>query len=286
MSLDDRSRGGPALARGSALVVLVFAVTRCASGTPPPSATVAAVDTAPVPPPASEPAKVAPPASTTPDSPKPTAGAPTAAASSAPKAADAPDSCHVSEQLALAYETVKPEGRKAQWLAEARVKLLLQEDAQRAFTGIAQEIVSALAHKSYSKLAAFAPADGICLRAAKGAPCQNVSPSMLAACSASGKRTPWAVDDGHSDPPQYTCGEAFRKIFYPRDFLHSKAEFNCFPEPGRGSNASPIMLSGPRLGYVEFHTESDGGFRSLWLVFDGAPNAPELVEMISEYPKG
>jgi hypothetical protein len=109
---------------------------------------------------------------------------------------------------------------------------------------------------------------------------------MLAACSASGIRTPWAVDDGHSDNPQYTCSEAFRKIFYARDFLHAKAQFNCFPEPGRGNNASPIVLSGPRIGYVEFHTEGEGGFRSLWLVFDGAPNAPELVEMISEYPKG
>lgn len=285
MSLDDRSWGRPAFARGSSLVALVVAVARCASGTPPPSATVAAVDTAPAAPTAApEPAKVAAPASTPPDSPKATA--PTAPAPSGPKAADAPDSCHVSEQLALAYETMKPEVRKAQWLAEARVKLLLQEDAERAFTGIAQEIVSALAHKSYAKLAAFAPADGICLRAAKGAPCQNLSPRMLAACSASGKRSPWAVDDGHADAPQYTCGEAFRKIFYPRDFLHSKAEFNCFPDPGRGNNASPIMLSGPRLGYVEFHAENEGGFRSLWLVFDGAPNAPELVEMISEYPKG
>ena len=90
----------------------------------------------------------------------------------------------------------------------------------------------------------------------------------------------------HSDAPQYSCGEAFRKIFYARDFLHAKAEFNCFPEPGRGNNPAPIVLSGPRIGYVEFHTGGEGDYRSLWLVFDGAPNAPELVEMISKYPRG
>src|SRR5262249_45500431 len=117
----------------------------------------------------------------------------------------APDACHVSEQLTLAYDALKPETRKAQWVAEAQAKLLIQEDAERAFTGIAQEVVSALAHKNYGKLTAFAPADGICLRPAKGAPCQNVSPRQLTACSASAIRSPWAVDDSHGDAPRYSC---------------------------------------------------------------------------------
>jgi hypothetical protein len=285
MSLDDRRWVGLALSRCVSFVVLVLGVAKCASGTPPVSANVSAGE--PVPAAAAvapEPAAAPPPS---PPSPVSKATAPAASAAGSPsRPTDAPDSCHVSEQLELAYESMKPEGRKSEWLANARVKLLLQEGAERAFTGISQEIVSALAHKSYAKLSAFAPKEGICLRAAKGAECQNLSLHMLAACSASGIRTPWAVDDGHSDNPQYTCSEAFRKIFYARDFLHAKAQFNCFPEPGRGNNASPIVLSGPRIGYVEFHTEGEGGFRSLWLVFDGAPNAPELVEMISEYPKG
>ena len=271
-------------ARGAALVALVFGVARCASGTPPSSsATAASEPAAPVATASPEPAPAAATAAVPSEPPK----APAAAAPQKAQPAEPPDACHVNEQLQLAYEALKPEGRKAEWLANARVKLLLQEDAERALTGIAQEIVSALAHKNYGKLAAFAPKEGICLRAAKGAPCQNLSPRMLTACSASGTRSPWAVDDGHSDAPEYTCGEAFRKIFYARDFLHAKAEFNCFPEPGRGNNAAPIVLSGPRMGYIEFHTDGEGGrYRSLWLVFDGAPNAPELVEMISEYPRG
>jgi hypothetical protein len=266
-----------------ALVALVLGVARCASGTPPSSAATTASE--PATPVATASPEPAPAAATAAVPSEPSKASTAAAPPKAPQPADPPDACHVNEQLQLAYESLKPEGRKAEWLANARVKLLPQEDAERAFTGIAQEIVSALAHKNYGKLAAFAPKEGICLRAAKGAPCQNVSPRMLTACSASGTRSPWAVDDGHSDAPQYTCGEAFRKIFYARDFLHAKAEFNCFPEPGRGNNAAPIVLSGPRIGYVEFHTESDAGYRSLWLVFDGAPNAPELVEMISEYPR-
>jgi hypothetical protein len=274
MSSDYRCSAGWVLTRGLSLVALVVGVSRCASGPPPAPATGATTEPAP----AVEETAAAPESS-----PATTASVATAQTGS-PQVAAASDTCHVSEQFALAYETLKPENPREAWLASARAKLLPKELAERVLTGIAQEVVSALAHRKYEKLAAFAPEDGICLRPAKGAACQIVSKSALAGCSASAKRSPWAVDDGRSDAPQYSCKEAFQKIFYARDFLHAKARFNCFPEPARGNNPAPVVLSGPRLGYVEFHTEGEDGFRSLWLVFDGTEKAPELVEMVSEYP--
>ena len=281
MSSDDGCSAGWVLTRGLSLVALAFGVSHCASGPAPAPATGMTGE------PVAESAANVESAPGTAVAPSKATMAPGAAAESgSPQGAAASDACHVSEQFALAYETMKPENPKEEWLARARAKLLPKELAERVLTGIAQEVVSALAHKKYEKLAAFAPEDGICLRPAKGAACQIVSKSALAGCSASAKRSPWAVDDGGSDAPQYSCKEAFQKIFYARDFLHAKAEFNCFPEPARGNNPAPVVLSGPRLGYVEFHTEGEDGFRSLWLVFDGTEKAPELVEMISEYPRG
>lgn len=276
MSSDD------VLRRGLSLVALVVGVSRCASGPPPAPATGVTSEPAPA---------VAETAAAPESAPGPGVLAPSKApaapgAASETQGAAASDACHVSEQFALAYDTLKPENPREAWLASARAKLLPKELAERVLTGIAQEVVSALAHRKYEKLAAFAPEDGICLRPAKGAACQIVTKSALAGCSASAKRSPWAVDDGRSDAPHYSCKEAFQKIFYARDFLHANARFNCFPEPARGNNPAPVVLSGPRLGYVEFHTEGEEGFRSLWLVFDGTEKAPELVEMISEYPRG
>jgi hypothetical protein len=203
----------------------------------------------------------------------------------AASAAQPSDACHVTEELAAAYRNVGQGENEAVWTANGRAKLLSEEDAERALPGITQEIISALAHRRYDKLAAFAGPDGICMRAAKGAACQMLSPRALAGCAASGVKTEWNVDDGKDTPERYTCSEAFKRIFYARDFLHvGKPRFNCFPAPGRGNNASPVMASGPRLGYVELYSEGNDGFRSLWLVFDGSPTAPELVELISDYP--
>jgi hypothetical protein len=174
-------------------------------------------------------------------------------------------------------------GSARKWIAQAGARLLEPYVAPRALTGVSQEILSALAHRRYEKLAAFAASDGICMRAAKGAECKMLGAKALAGCSASRIRSEWAVDTGGSVLPKYTCSEAFQKVFYSRDYLHAPARFNCFPEPGRGNNAAPIILSGPHLGYVELHVDTDAGPRSLWLVFDGKPEAPELVEMIAEY---
>ncbi len=211
---------------------------------------------------------------------------PPSAASAAPPVRSEPeaDACHLTEELARAREVIAPDAKEPEWVAEARARLLSQEGAQRALTGISQEIVSAIAHKRYDNVAALIASEGVCLRPAKGAPCHQLSARELAACGHSSTRTAWAVDGG-AEQAKYTCAEAFRHIFYPRDFLrHVTVRFNCFPDPGRGKSPSPLVLSGPRSGYVEMYSAGSPGegWRSLWLVFDGEPDTPVLVEMISE----
>jgi hypothetical protein len=175
----------------------------------------------------------------------------------------------------------------SEWLRQARSRLFSPDLAQRELGGIAQEVVSLLAHRRYDKLVDFASTKGLCLRARKGAPCETLAAEDLATCDRSRKRKTWVLGKGQAPSPEYTCGEVLRKIFYARDFLRTASvHFNCFPELGRGNNDSPIVLSSPARGYVEFHDPgvSDGTWRSLWLVFDGEPGAPVLVEMISDYP--
>lgn len=197
------------------------------------------------------------------------------------------DPCHIEDELTLAHAAFAAKEPALPWLDAARPRLLSHEEAERSLSGIAQEIVHALAYRHYDKLRNFADEDGICLRAARGAACEMLTLDELTACGHFGKRRAWAVDEGKGEaPPEYTCGEAFRKIFYARDFLRApEVRFNCFPEAGRSKKAAPIILSGPARGYVEFHDPgpADGTWRSLWLVFDGEPAAPVLVEMISDY---
>jgi hypothetical protein len=205
---------------------------------------------------------------------------PTAAPEQAP-----PDPCHIGEELTLAHEAIARSAEPLEWLRQARARLFSSDEAERALGGISQEIVSLLWRRRYEGLVHFTSPKGLCLRAAKGASCETLTLEELAACGHSPKRRPWAVATGQDASPEYTCGEAFRKIFYARDFLRApEVHFNCFPEPGRGNNRAPIVLSGPARGYVEFHDPggSDGIGRSLWLVFDGEPDNPVLVEMISD----
>jgi len=204
---------------------------------------------------------------------------------SAPEAPP-PDPCHVDEELTHAHDAMAEPTELSDWLAQARSRLFAPDVAQRELGGIAQEVVSLLAHRRYDKLVDFTTTKGLCLRARKGAPCETLAAEDLATCGHSQKRKTWSLGKGQEPSPEYTCGEAFPKIFYARDFLRKAAvHFNCFPESGRGSNGSPVVLSRPARGYVEFHDPggSDGIWRSLWLVFDGEPGAPVLVEMISEY---
>jgi hypothetical protein len=193
-----------------------------------------------------------------------------------------PPACHVPEELSHAFEAMNPGGDSHAWLVQAGARLLEPDVAERALTGVSQEILSALAHRRYEKLAAYAAPEGICMRVARGAECKMLGGKTLAGCAASRVRSEWPGAANGEEHPKYSCGEAFRNVFYTRDYLHAPARFNCFPEPGRGKNPSPIILSGPHFGYVEAFSQTDEGTRSLWLVFDGKPEAPELVEMIAE----
>jgi hypothetical protein len=196
----------------------------------------------------------------------------------------AADECHWSSELQLAYQTIHPEQEQMKWIDASRARLLDRDVAERALTGIAQTVVSALAHRRYRDVAALVGDRGLCLRAAKGTPCVTLSSPAVAACGQSRTRRKWEVDDG-GESHEYTCGGAFRHVFYDRDFLRTgDVRFNCFPAPGRGKNVAPIIASGPARGYVEFHDAGTGrdSEKSLWLVFDGDPSSPELVEVISE----
>ncbi|HVW26817.1 MAG TPA: hypothetical protein VHC69_15720 [Polyangiaceae bacterium] len=285
--------------RAGALLVLVSALAAsCASGTAPPAAP--APEGAVSPPPNAAPAKPSG-ASTTPlvgtasgpaanasaaeTSPAPST-APAAASNRAKSAGASPadDECGLERELELAYERIGEGAPRNEWLESAREKLLPPDVAERAFTGISQEILSALAHRKYEKLAAFAGKDGVCMRATKNAPCQELSPRALSGCAASRVHITWPVGPGDEEPPPYDCRDAFQHIFYARDFLHvGEPHFNCFSPANGGSGAASIIASGPHIGYVELRSEGAGGTRSLWLVFDGDARAPELVEMIGDH---
>lgn len=121
------------------------------------------------------------------------------------------------------------------------------------------------------------------MRAARGAPCQVLSERALAGCAQSRVRTEWPSSSTDDEPPHYSCGEAFRRIFYARDFLHvGKPHFNCFAGVGEGAQRAPIIDSASHIGYVELRSEESDGAHSLWFVFDGDARAPELVEIISD----
>lgn len=285
--------------RGGALLVLASALTAsCASGGAPPAAPAPAGVVSPSP----NVAAVKPSGNST----TPLVGAPSSPAanvsaaetSSAPGtapaaasnraksagASPADDECGVERELDLAYERIGEGAPRNEWLGSAREKLLPPDVAERAFTGISQEILSALAHRKYEKLAAFVGKDGVCMRVTKNAPCQELSPRALSGCAASRVHITWPIGPGDEEPPPYDCRDAFQHVFYARDFLHvGEPRFNCFSPANGGSGAASIIASGPHLGYVELRSEGSGGTRSLWLVFDGDPRAPELVEMISDH---
>jgi hypothetical protein len=260
---------------------MAFAVA-CASSSTPPAAPAAA---APATPPPSTTSPVAAPSAVRPAS---SASGPVAPATSAVAGAPAPEDpsavaaadCRIVPELELAYEKLGQGQPKKQWIMDAGAKLLEPETAERVLTGISQEIVSAIAHRKYGKLGALASKEGVCMRAARDAPCQVLSDRALAGCE-------WRSSSTDDAPPRYSCGEAFRRIFYSRDFLHlGKPHFNCFAGAGGGAQRAPIIASGPRLGYVELRSEEADGVHSLWFVFDGDPRAPELVEIISDNSGG
>jgi hypothetical protein len=106
-------------------------------------------------------------------------------------------------------------------------------------------------------------------------------------CATSSTEERWDVDDGSDEGPSYSCREAFVSIFFARDFRQPTAvKYNCFPELGRGNNASTILTPPVRQAYIEYFAAEappNEAWRSLWLVFDGEPGRPQLVELIAEY---
>jgi hypothetical protein len=246
------------------------------AATPPPPSAASPSDefgvaTSPAPNPASTPAGVA----------SGTGGAP--AVSSAPVNASGPaaDSCHVDDELTRAFASTNPGGDEKTWVDGARARLLDRTDAERALTGISQEIVSAIEHRRFDKLSRLVASGGLCLRTAKGAPCKELTVAALRGCGAARLKTSWTPGD---DARPGMCGHEFRKTFYARDFLREgTVRFNCFADDG--GPGAPVVQNGSRLGYVEFRAEpsADGRVDSLWMVFDGTPLAPELVELIRDF---
>ncbi len=208
-------------------------------------------------------------------------GAPAASAASVNPSGTAADSCHVDDELTRAFTSTNPGGDEKAWVDGARARLLDQTDAERALTGISQEIVSAIEHRRFDKLSRLVGSGGLCLRTAKGAPCSELTVAEVRGCGAARLKTSWTPGD---DARPGMCGREFRKTFYARDFLREgRVRFNCFADDG--GPGAPVVQSGSRLGYVEFRAEpsAEGRGESLWMVFGGTPLAPELVELIRDF---
>jgi len=188
-------------------------------------------------------------------------------------------------QTALAAGTLAPPAASLEELRKrATDHLLSPEQAEREFGALARRIISTLAKGRYGELKTFVGPSGLCLRAAQGGECQTFSAEKVAACSSSTEVLAWGVDTGADELPKYSCGEAFKKVFYARDFRKAKPRFNCFPAPGRGNNPNAIIQAGPYAAYVEFYVGSnDIDWQALWLVFDESDGKPMLRELIAEY---
>lgn len=216
------------------------------------------------------------------------------ASSAAPHAsvgAQAPSWCGLDGELqALTATAQDPE------LEATKLKRILLDPAraQELAGAAAAAAVRAIASGAYTDLAKLVdPRRGLCLRPSKGAPCRQMSVKEIALCGSSRAKEHWDADDGSNTGPSYTCHEAFSNIFFARDFLKPTAvKYNCFPELGRGNNAGTILSPPAHQAYVEYFAAeqeptSKGdvprAWRSLWLVFDGEPERPLLVELIAEY---
>jgi hypothetical protein len=201
------------------------------------------------------------------------------------------DECNWKSELALAFETWRqnsdkyPTTTRERWEQQGLAHFFPRDEAQQKLSGVAIEVLSALAHQRYADLRQYLGPTGLCVRSGKGAGCRDLSPAELATCSTSKRSVEWTTSGAAGDRPLYTCGEAFRKIFYSRDFLRAKdVRYNCFPDRVRDKGATPIILSEPARGYVEvLDTDERGAQKTLWLVFDGPPEEPVLTELIAEY---
>lgn len=208
-------------------------------------------------------------------------GAPVTSSAPATPSGPSADSCHVDDELTRAFASTSAGGDAKAWVDGARARLLDRTDAERALTGISQEIVSAIEHRRFDKLSRLVGSGGLCLRTAKGAPCNELTVAEVRGCGAARLKTSWTPGD---DARPGMCGREFRKTFYGRDFLREAAvRFNCFTDD-EGPGA-PVVQNDSRLGYVEFRADpsADGRVESLWMVFAGTALAPELVELIRDF---
>jgi hypothetical protein len=186
------------------------------------------------------------------------------------------------------------------WPKRARERLLENDRAEEIAAPLAWRALDALASGRFERLSAMVGKEGLCLRAAKGAECIQLSSEEVSRCGRDPKKRDWPVDSGDDGPHIFTCGQAIRTIFLSHDMRRpTGVTTNCFPEPGRGNNALPILLR-PASAYVEFHVAREP-WQSLWFVFDESNETPGsdpcdgrddcddraarlyLVELIAEY---
>jgi hypothetical protein len=183
---------------------------------------------------------------------------------------------------------------RASWVDAEAARLAGPAVAEEHVADFANQVLAAIAAEDYAELAKHVPETGVCLRAAKGAACRWMRPHELARCATSGRRESWEVDSGDDAPTRLTCREAFRRIFYARDFVtEGRKTFNCFPEYARGNNAADVIRTDvPTDFYIEVYAPEIEPvarasewrpWRALWLHVRYRDVRPELVGLTSEY---
>jgi hypothetical protein len=208
--------------------------------------------------------------------------------------------CFLAEELASPYNPAILGDAAPTFAKLARERLLETDEAEQLAVPAAWRALDALAAGRFAAVAAMLGKEGLCLRAAKGAGCIQLSAAEVSRCGADTKKVDYPIDTGQDGPQLFTCSEAIRKIFLKRDMRRpSGIRTNCFPPPGRGNNSGTILLR-PASAFVEFHVASEP-WQSLWFVFDESPETPHsdqcdsrddcdargqrlyLVELVAEY---
>jgi hypothetical protein len=200
------------------------------------------------------------------------------------------EACHLRHHIELGFQYGGPHSLdRDAWEQEIRRNLLSTEAAKRSVGPTAERAIELIAERRFPELAAMVdPRRGVCLRAAKGASCRQMSARELAACGSSRKKEEWSTDTGADSGPKLSCRQAFAQIFFTRDFRKpDEVLYNCFPYPGRGNNSASLIGAPSHQAYVDFHAEEVDqpylSWRSLWLVFDVAPGKVWLTEITAEY---
>jgi hypothetical protein len=208
--------------------------------------------------------------------------------------------CFLAEELGDQYDPALLGDQDSTFPKRARERLLETDDAEQNAVPAAWRALDALTMGRFARVAAMLGKEGLCLRAAKGAECIQLSAAEVTRCGTDKKKRDFPIDTGDDAPQLFTCGEAIRKIFLRHDMRRpSGVRTNCFPPPGRGNNADPILIR-PASAFVEFHVATEP-WQSLWFVFDESAETPGsdrcdgrddcddrgrrlyLVELVAEY---